>query len=190
MFASASPSSKAARVKRGRDFGRAGLLVGVEDVAAIAELGRGDAPSSGRAGRRRRCRWWNRARTIIRALRRPASVCSARQAASRPASASSPLARIAAASNAALTAPALPMASVPTGMPAGIWTIDSRLSMPFSALAFDRHAEHRQRGHRRRHARQMRRAAGAGDDHLQAAILGRMGIIVEPLRACDGPRRP
>ena len=27
-------------------------------------------------------------------------------------------------------APGLPMASVPTGMPPGIWTIDSRLSIP------------------------------------------------------------
>ena len=32
-----------------------------------------------------------------------------------------------------MIAPALPIASVPTGTPAGIWTIDSRLSMPFSA---------------------------------------------------------
>ena len=30
-------------------------------------------------------------------------------------------------------APAGPMASVPTGMPAGIWTMLSRLSMPESA---------------------------------------------------------
>ncbi len=40
----------------------------------------------------------------------------------------------AAASRPAFTAPARPMASVPTGTPAGICTIDSRLSMPFSAL--------------------------------------------------------
>ena len=33
-----------------------------------------------------------------------------------------------------MIAPARPMASVPTGMPAGIWTIDSRLSMPLSAF--------------------------------------------------------
>ena len=38
---------------------------------------------------------------------------------------------MAAASRAALTAPARPIARVPTGTPAGIWTIDSRLSMPF-----------------------------------------------------------
>ena len=36
-------------------------------------------------------------------------------------------------------------------------------------LRLHRHAEHRQRGLRRRHARQMRRTAGAGDDDLQAA---------------------
>jgi hypothetical protein len=41
---------------------------------------------------------------------------------------------MAAASRAALTAPALPIASVPTGMPAGICTIDSRLSWPERAL--------------------------------------------------------
>jgi hypothetical protein len=46
---------------------------------------------------------------------------------------SSAVARIAAASSPALIAPALPIASVPTGTPAGIWTIDSRLSMPDSA---------------------------------------------------------
>lgn len=33
-----------------------------------------------------------------------------------------------------MTAPALPMARVPTGMPAGIWAIGSRESMPFNAL--------------------------------------------------------
>ena len=39
-----------------------------------------------------------------------------------------------AANSAALIAPGLPMASVPTGTPPGIWTMDSRLSMPFNAL--------------------------------------------------------
>jgi hypothetical protein len=37
------------------------------------------------------------------------------------------------ASRAALAAPALPMASVPTGTPEGIWTIDSSESRPLSA---------------------------------------------------------
>ena len=33
-----------------------------------------------------------------------------------------------------MTAPALPMASVPTGMPAGIWTMESSESWPDSAF--------------------------------------------------------
>ena len=37
---------------------------------------------------------------------------------------------MATASNAALAAPGLPMASVATGTPFGIWTMDSRESMP------------------------------------------------------------
>ncbi len=43
-------------------------------------------------------------------------------------------ASIAAANSAAFAAPALPMANVATGMPAGICTIDSSESMPLSAL--------------------------------------------------------
>ena len=54
---------------------------------------------------------------------------------------------------------------------------------------FDRHAEHRQRRHRRRHAGQMRRAAGAGDDHLEAAAFGAAWRIRRAARACGGPRR-
>ena len=46
------------------------------------------------------------------------------------AKAASLVARMAAASNAALTAPARPIARVPTGMPAGICTIERRLSIP------------------------------------------------------------
>src|SRR5262249_21219505 len=38
------------------------------------------------------------------------------------------------ASRAAFTAPARPMASVPTGIPAGIWTIDRRESSPCNDL--------------------------------------------------------
>ena len=43
------------------------------------------------------------------------------------------VAMIATASSAAFAAPASPMASVATGTPAGIWTIESRLSRPLSA---------------------------------------------------------
>ena len=42
-------------------------------------------------------------------------------------------ARIAIASSAALTAPALPIASVPTGIPPGIWTVERSESRPSSA---------------------------------------------------------
>src|SRR5258706_9055238 len=44
------------------------------------------------------------------------------------------LARIAAANSAAFLAPATPMAKAATGMPLGIWAIDSSESMPFRAL--------------------------------------------------------
>ena len=54
--------------------------------------------------------------------------CCARHCSSRSASPGSPSASTAAARSAALTAPAFPIASVPTGMPAGICTMDSRLS--------------------------------------------------------------
>ncbi|EXS71794.1 transcriptional regulator [Sphingobium sp. Ant17] len=63
-----------------------------------------------------------------------ASVCLARQASSRSASAGSLVARMAAASSPALIAPGLPIASVATGMPPGIWTIESSESMPLSAF--------------------------------------------------------
>ena len=49
-----------------------------------------------------------------------AAVCAARTASSRSASAGSLVARIAAASSAAFTAPERPIARVPTGTPAGI----------------------------------------------------------------------
>ena len=53
-------------------------------------------------------------------------------------------------------------------------------------LGFDRHAEHRQRGHRGRHAGQVRGAAGARDDHLAARRLGALGEGVEPLGRAVG----
>ena len=39
------------------------------------------------------------------------------------------------ANKAALTAPAFPIASVPTGIPLGIWTVDNKLSKPLSLLS-------------------------------------------------------
>ena len=65
--------------------------------------------------------------------RRWRTPCSARKARSCSRNSGRPLARIETASNPALVAPALPMASVATGTPAGIWTIESSESSPFSA---------------------------------------------------------
>src|SRR4051794_35755979 len=61
-------------------------------------------------------------------------VCAARNTASRSRTPGSERARIAAASRAALTAPARPIASVPTGIPAGICTIESSESIPLSVF--------------------------------------------------------
>src|SRR5581483_1607023 len=63
-----------------------------------------------------------------------ASVCRSRYALSAARNCGCLLPSIAAASSAALMAPARPMASVPTGMPAGICTMDKRESMPFKAF--------------------------------------------------------
>src|SRR5690606_34572124 len=62
-----------------------------------------------------------------------AAVWAARQPSSASATRASPSASTEAASSAALIAPALPIASVPTGTPPGICTIESRLSSPLSA---------------------------------------------------------
>ena len=69
----------------------------------------------------------------VRVVRARSRVCVARNARSRSRYAVVGSATIAAASSAAFTAPARPIASVPTGTPAGICTIDSSESIPFSA---------------------------------------------------------
>src|SRR4029450_7116509 len=63
-------------------------------------------------------------------------VCCARQLSSRLAVLASDSASTAAASSAALIAPALPMARVPTGMPPGICMIDRSESLPSKAWVF------------------------------------------------------
>ena len=49
-------------------------------------------------------------------------------------------------------------------------------------LRLHRHAQHRQCGLRGRHARQMRRAAGAGDDGLESARARAGGIFKQQIR--------
>src|SRR4051812_37710497 len=102
----------------GGDIGRARCRAGLEDMAFVAELGGSHRKhlaqlaaaddSDCRAGRNHS------------GVSATDAVCSERCFSSRPASALSPPARIDAARSAALIAPALPMARVPTGMPAGI----------------------------------------------------------------------
>ena len=80
-------------------------------------------------------------------------------------------ATMAAASSAALAAPGSPMASVPTGTPFGICTMESSASTPLSAVAgigTPSTGTSRLGGD---HAGQVRRAARRGDDDLEPARL-------------------
>ena len=76
--------------------------------------------------------------------------------------------------SAALVAPALPIASVPTGMPPGICTIESSESMPFRAWLSTGTPSTGSRVCAATMPGKMRRAAGAGDDHFDPAGLRRM----------------
>src|SRR5262249_28614896 len=107
------------------------VRLGREDMRAIAEARgshRGHPPElppaedADRAARRQHQR--------DSGLSATASVCDRRQLSSAVAIAGSASARIPAANKAALTAPARPIAKVATGTPAGICTIDRRLSTP------------------------------------------------------------
>ena len=91
-------------------------------------------------------------------------------------------ASIAAARSPAFAAPAGPIASVPTGTPFGICTMERRRIEPGERLRLHRHPEHRQPRLRRQHPRQVRRTAGPGDDRLQPAPRRRLGIGEQPVR--------
>ena len=69
---------------------------------------------------------------------------------------------------AALAAPASPIAKVATGTPGHLHDGQQRI-LAAQVLGRHRHAEHRHFGQGRHHARQVRGAAGAGDDAAQAA---------------------
>ena len=75
-----------------------------------------------------------------------------------------------------------PMPTVATGTPAGICTIDSRLSRPSRRSSGARDADDRQRRGRGDHAGQVGRSPGAGDDHPQAAAGGGLGVVEHPAR--------
>ena len=78
--------------------------------------------------------------------------------------------------------PKPPMASVPTGTPLRHLHDRQQRVDPAQHLALDRHAQHRQDRDRRQHPRQVRRPAGAGDQHLQAPPLGLAAVAKQPLR--------
>ena len=88
--------------------------------------------------------------------------------------ASSDRARIAAASRAALSA--LPMATVATGMPRGIWTIDSSESRPPRCLVGMGTPITGSAVLAASMPGQVRGAAGARDEHPHAAARGRLGV--------------
>ena len=114
------------------DRPRAGVRRGVEEGEAACPADGRPAPACGRAGRRRaRRRCISRRRGSGERGTAPVCARGSARAAARSPGACRPT--IAAASSAALTAPARPMASVPTGMPAGICTIESSESMPLRA---------------------------------------------------------
>ena len=117
----------------GRDGARGGdgegraLRIGAVDVAGEAELGRGHRQHAAELAAAEDADDHRRARPAVHSSAgrsATAAVWSARQRSSRSATAASAVARMAAASRAALMAPARPMASVPTGTPAGIWTME------------------------------------------------------------------
>ena len=119
-----------------------------------------------------------------------AAVWAARQASSRSASGRSCNARTAAASSAALMAPALADGQR-ADRHAGRHLHDREQRITAGQrLRFDRHAEHRQLGQRRRHAGQMGGAAGAGDDQLEARGACALGEGEQPLRSAMGGDDP
>ena len=115
-----------------------------------------------------------------------ACACSLRCCRRREARPSSCRARIAAARSAAFTAPARPIASVPTGTPAGICTVERSES---SRRAPSTRPARRARATSVFDATipgEVRRSARARDDHLQASLL--LGLCVRELERLSGVR--
>ena len=104
--------------------------------------------------------------------------CLKRRTRSRSASSSTP--RIWAARTPAFLA--LSMATVATGTPFGIWTIESRESRPSSELVFTGTPMTGRTVIGGHHAREVRRTAGARDDHAKAAAFRVARVGEHPLR--------
>ena len=111
-----------------------------------------------------------------------AAVCAARHAFSRSASSASDPARIAAASSPAFFRPRRTDRQRPYGNAARHLHDRQQAIHAAQRLRLHRHAQHRQVGQRRDHARQVRRATGTGDDHPDAAPRRPLGIVDQPVR--------
>ena len=89
---------------------------------------------------------------------------------------------MATASRAALVAPALPIASVPTRHSRRHLHNREERVHSLEHLAFYRNSENRQNCLRCGHARKMRGAAGTGDDHFQSPAFSLGRILSKPQR--------
>ena len=179
-------SSNSARVNGPRRRPRR-MLVGIEDVAFVAELRRGDRQHAAELtaaddpdGRARRDHSGASATD---------PVCASRHASSRRASASSSRREHRRGKQRCVDRAGLADRQRPDRNAGGHLHDREQAIHALQRLAFDRHAEHWQPGHRRGHARQMRRAAGTGDHDLQAAFPARNGRNRTAASACDGRRR-
>ena len=171
------------------------VVLGRERVDAVAHAPRGDREHAARAGRRR-----------ARRPSAPGAITCDRLTAACPGGPGGPARRGTPCSRSRSSGRALarmrdgqqrrrwrrrpvPIASVPTGTPRGICTIDSSESRPLSARLCTGTPSTGSDRVRRHHARQVRGAAGARDDHLEAARFGARARTRPCSRACGAPRR-
>ena len=96
------------------------------------------------------------------------------------------VARIRTAKRPAFFAPASPIASVPTGMPPGICTIESSESSPERALLCTGTPSTGSTVCDATMPGKCGRAAGPGNDHLQAAAFGALRILAHPVGRAMG----
>src|SRR4029079_17187314 len=115
----------------GRDLKGGALGLGREDMAFTSETGGGKGQHATKLAAAQNADGGIGRQRLVQFHQAPSfgcsatpAVCLARQSLSRLASALSLRARMLAARRAALMAPGLPMARVPTGMPGGIWTME------------------------------------------------------------------
>ena len=181
-----------AQERAGRNLRGRTILLGRQHVDAVTEpRGRhcGHAPQLATADDPDRGVGRKRAVHASEGCSATRSVWAARCAARRAARAGSVKARIDPASNAAFTAPARPIASVPDGN-AGRHLHDGKQAIhSLQRMALDGDTQDGQDGPGRAHARQMGGAARACDDDGQSPSRCALGIGRQPVGGCGGRRR-